>query len=158
MRLRGKVSKTRKVLRQQSNVHVHFPNVFITEFEKKHVLYVKTFTAWKVSVFGVFPVRIYSHSDCTSLCSVWMWENTDQKNSEYGHFSHSGLADCTFSNFFTNNYDLFSTPQNRIISQCHSRNLQKESQCWSSIWVSLEVTLVKAEFIIGAFPPKFLKC
>ena len=20
--------------------------------------------------------------------SVWMWENTDQKNSEYGHFSH----------------------------------------------------------------------
>ena len=29
-------------------------------------------TAWKVSVFGVFPVR--------------MLENTDQKNSEYGHF------------------------------------------------------------------------
>ena len=33
------------------------------------------FTAWKVSVFGVFLFR--------------MQENKDQKNSEYGHFSRS---------------------------------------------------------------------
>ena len=37
-------------------------------------------TAWKVSVFGVFSVRIFPHL-------VRMQENTDQKNSEYRHFS-----------------------------------------------------------------------
>ena len=37
------------------------------------------FTAWKVSVFGVFLVR--------------MRENTDQKNSKYGHFS---CSDCPY--------------------------------------------------------------
>ena len=39
-------------------------------------------TVWKVSVFGVFLVRIFPYS-------VRMLENTDQNNSEYGHFSHS---------------------------------------------------------------------
>ena len=39
-------------------------------------------TAWKVSVFGVFLVSI-------SRYSVQMRENTDQKNSEYEHFSRS---------------------------------------------------------------------
>ena len=39
-------------------------------------------TAWKVSIFAVFLVRIFPHSDLIR-------ENTDQKNSEYGHFSHS---------------------------------------------------------------------
>ena len=34
-------------------------------------------TAWKVSLIAVFL--------------VWMWENTDQKNSEYGHFSLNGI-------------------------------------------------------------------
>ena len=44
-----------------------------------------SFTAWKVSVFGVFLVRIFPHSDWLrrdiSLYSVRMRENTDQKNS-----------------------------------------------------------------------------
>ena len=38
--------------------------------------------AWEASVFGVFLVRIFQHSD-------WIRENTDQKKSEYGHFSRS---------------------------------------------------------------------
>ena len=40
------------------------------------------FPEWKVSMFGFHTLRI-------SPYSVQMWENTDQKNSEYGHFSHS---------------------------------------------------------------------
>ena len=36
----------------------------------------------KESVFGVFLVRIFPHSD-------WIWENTNHKNYEYGHFSRS---------------------------------------------------------------------
>ena len=39
-------------------------------------------TAWKVSVFGAILVRIFPYS-------VQMWENTDQNNSEYAHFSRS---------------------------------------------------------------------
>ena len=41
----------------------------------------ETYTAWKVSVFGVILVRILPHS-----YSVRMRENADQYNSEYGHF------------------------------------------------------------------------
>ena len=45
------------------------------------------FTSWKVSVFQVFLVSIFPHSD-------WIFgpnirEHTNQKNSEYGHFSRS---------------------------------------------------------------------
>ena len=43
---------------------------------------VESNTVWKVSVFGVFLVRIFPYS-------VQMCENTDQKNSEYGHFLRS---------------------------------------------------------------------
>ena len=41
-------------------------------------------TAWKGSVSGVFLVRTFPYS-------VWMRENTDQKNSEYRRFSGSVL-------------------------------------------------------------------
>ena len=39
-------------------------------------------TARKVSVFGDFLVDIFPHSDWIrkDTPSVWMWENTDQKN------------------------------------------------------------------------------
>ena len=47
---------------------------------------------------GVFLVHIFPHSDLThgeiritSPYSARMGENTGQKNSEYGHFSRSGL-------------------------------------------------------------------
>ena len=46
----------------------------------KHV----TYTAWKMFIFGVVLVHIFPYS-------VWMRQNTDQKNSEYGHFSSALL-------------------------------------------------------------------
>ena len=57
----------------------------------------ETFTALKVSVFGVFLVHFFSHLDrkrelrSISLYSVQMRESMDQKNSEYVHFSRSGF-------------------------------------------------------------------
>ena len=45
-----------------------------------------TFTAWKVSVFWVFLVRMRENTDHKKS---GLRENTDQKNSEYGHFSRS---------------------------------------------------------------------
>ena len=51
------------------------------------------FTAWKLPVFGLTLVRILQNSDGEILhispYSVQMRENTDQNNSEYGHFLHS---------------------------------------------------------------------
>ena len=42
----------------------------------------KSITAQKVSTFGVF---------CSAFCRIRMRENTDQKNSEYGHFLRSAF-------------------------------------------------------------------
>ena len=54
------------------------------------VTYIQTTTVQKVSVFEVFLVRIFPHSDRirrdTPSYSARMQESTDQKNSEYGHF------------------------------------------------------------------------
>ena len=52
------------------------------------------FTELKVLVFGVILVRIFQQYlenilPSISLYSVRMRENTDQNNSEYGHFSCS---------------------------------------------------------------------
>ena len=53
-------------------------------------------TAQKTSIFGFFwcvlsRIRTeYGEILCISTNSFWIRENTDQKNSEYGHFSHSG--------------------------------------------------------------------
>ena len=52
-------------------------------------------STWKVSVFFVFLVHIFPHSDwiweipSISMDSVRMLESTDQKNSKYGDFLHS---------------------------------------------------------------------
>ena len=65
-----------------------------------HIL-MNNYTAWKVSIFGAFLDRIFPHldwirSDTPYLSvfsrtpfSVQMQENTNQKNSEYRHFSRS---------------------------------------------------------------------
>ena len=57
------------------------------------------FTAWNMSIFGVFPVCIFPNLDllCKSPYSVQMWKNTDQKNSKYGHFSRSVSLVCNNS-------------------------------------------------------------
>ena len=52
-------------------------------------------TTWKVTKFGGFLVRIFSHLDrirrilCKSPSSVWVRESTDQKNSKFGYFSRN---------------------------------------------------------------------
>ena len=49
-------------------------------------------SAWKGSVSGFFLVRIFPHSDWIRIISpysVQMWKNTDQRNSEYRHYSRS---------------------------------------------------------------------
>ena len=50
----------------------------------------KSITAQKVSTFGVF---------CSAFCRIRMRENTDQKNSEYGHFLRSGNILLSFRCF-----------------------------------------------------------
>ena len=56
-------------------------------------------TAYKLTNYGVFLVRIFSHLD-------WMRENTDQKNSVVGHISH---CSCSWSD---------------IISPCNGNKIQ----------------------------------
>ena len=57
-------------------------------------------TAWKVSVIGSFwsvfsRIRTeYGEIHCISPYLIWMRENTDQKNSEYGGFSRSDTVIC----------------------------------------------------------------
>ena len=48
--------------------------------------------AWKVSIFGVIQVRIFLHLDWITR------ENTDQNNSEYGHFLRSIIL-LIFANY-----------------------------------------------------------
>ena len=61
------------------------------------------FTAWKVSVFGVFLVRTFPHSNWIwrdiSPYSVRMRKNADQKNSKYGHFPRSVCRTVRTVNF-----------------------------------------------------------
>ena len=71
----------------------------------------KVFTAWKVSVFGVILVRIFSHSDWIwrdTPSSVRMWENADQNNYEYGHFLRSDLNQFFYFSFFYKEVQLVS--------------------------------------------------
>ena len=60
----------------------------------KNWIILEIYNTWKVSVFGVFLVRIFPHSDwkrrdTPSPYLVQMWKNSDQKISKYGHFSRS---------------------------------------------------------------------
>ena len=83
----------------RSNLKVTYQEVYC-KFSCKEESWIDFFvisdlyTAWKVSVFGVFLVRIFPHSDwirrdtANAAKSVQIRENTDQKNSEYGYFSH----------------------------------------------------------------------
>ena len=72
-----------------------------------------------MSIYGVIVVRILPHSDYTrreeilpiSPYLVRMRENTDQNNSEYGHFLRSEV--------FTNRNILFCTfPHSLLLKLC----------------------------------------
>ena len=74
-------------------------------FKLAWITFLKNYTAWKVSVFGVFLGRIFPHSDWVRRdtlyihpYSVRIQKNTDHKNSQYGHFSRS-VKDKTKKNF-----------------------------------------------------------
>ena len=67
-------------------------------------------TTQKVSVLGVFLAFIqteYGDLQSKSLYSVQMRDNADQKNSKYGHFSHS----VSFMNNAKQIYNLNMLPQ-----------------------------------------------
>ena len=62
----------------------------------KYIL--KLFTAWKVSVFGVILVRIFSHLDWIRRDTEYLYylvqirENAGPNNIEHGHFLRSALS------------------------------------------------------------------
>ena len=70
-------------------VFFHWEYLFLAKTQKP-CLYVASrcqvsqYTAWKVSKYKIFLVSIFLSSD-------WIQENTDQKNSAFGHFSRSGI-------------------------------------------------------------------
>ena len=53
--------------------------------------FVYSYTACRVSAFGIFLVRIFLHSDWYSPYSVRIRENTNEKNCEYRNFSRSAI-------------------------------------------------------------------
>ena len=67
-----------------------------------HFIFIIFLNAWKVSVFRIILVRVFPHSDWMRRdtlylsYSVTMPENTDQNNSEYGHFLRSASLQTKF--------------------------------------------------------------
>ena len=72
-----------------------FDTIISAYFFAVRVWTLKDDTAWKMSVFGVILVRIFPHSEWiqrdTPYLPVFRLNagNTDQNNSEYGHFLRS---------------------------------------------------------------------
>ena len=91
-------------------------------------------TAWKVSVFGIILVRIFPHLDWTRRDSIWahavqMRENTDQNNSEYGHFTQCQSNDLLW--WYNQSYPF---QRNELIAlQFCSHDL---------FWVAVTVTVI----------------
>ena len=73
------------------------------------------FTALKVSVFAVIPVRIFPYS-------VRIRENTVQNNPEYGRFSCSDLFGSINSNVvhLVKNYKAKKKSNQKAIKHCNS--------------------------------------
>ena len=97
-------------------------------------------TAWKVSVFVVFLVRIFPHLDwkCIQILRIFpylvqMRKNTNQKNSEYGHFSRRFISMNYFHQFVNfSNIQIHLTRS--VVEQNTSRN--HFSQVFSMIGIS----------------------
>ena len=86
-----------------SFIFLEFPTEIVLPLNCVEVFsFSQLYTTWKVSVYGVFLVRIFPHSDWIrrdTEYSVGMRENTDQENSEYRHFLWCHIL---FSNLKTN--------------------------------------------------------
>ena len=115
---------------------VFFP--FFIETTASRAVNQKVNTAWKVSVFGVFLVRILPHSH--------------QKNSEYGHFSRN----VYFKPFYF--YAAFSNSERQVSEAAIYRHSMKSirsvkvwefknSQKRKCKWGSPSISSTKAEII-----------
>ena len=88
-------------------------------------------TKWKMSIFGVFLVRIQSK-----------WENADQKNSEYGHFSRSVSIF-----FYLRHYRMtFSYKAKTNISLPATRNYMQKLNTASIWWKCFQRNIMKSHF------------
>ena len=99
------------------SVHLRQTKIFL--YSVNCFLLMKTGTAWKMSEFGVFLVRIFPHSDwilCISPYSIRMRENTDQNNSEYEHFLRSVVNSFALQIvlWFCTNWMLFISKKLRL--------------------------------------------
>ena len=85
----------------------NFSNIYSAEYLRVSCLFNKGHYAWKLSVFEVFVVRIFHHSDCIRRdmeypYSVRMRKNTNQKNSKDGHrlrIAHFKTSDRSLTHF-----------------------------------------------------------
>ena len=79
-------------------------------------------TAWKVSVSWVFLVRIFPHSDWNRRDTPYTQENTNKKNSEYGHFLGSVTSyECKFQELINWTMKCL-TPCKISLIECFCRN------------------------------------
>ena len=101
---------------------LEMPQEAARDFGDEFALLSKCFTVWIASIFGFSVVRIFPDSNWiqrftlywdNSLYSVQMWENTDQKNSEYGHF-HAVIV-CVCVMFQTTYLVLLSKINNHFL-------------------------------------------
>ena len=69
-----------------------------------------SFTAWKVSVFGIFLVRIFSHSD-------WMWRDTEYLSVFSPNPRKKGLEKLRIRTLFT---QCLSFPEGLVFSNLSS--------------------------------------
>ena len=68
------------------------------------------------SVFSCFLTE-YGEIRSISLYSVWIRENRDQKNSEYGHFSRSVSFSIIFQSFDTMAFDLWVKQMRKLMKK-----------------------------------------
>ena len=78
------------------------------------------YTAWKVSVFRVFLVRIFPYW-------VGMRENTDLKNSESRHFSCSNIYAHTLKTFTLIIYKVFKSYRVTLINVIKEMDTTRKS-------------------------------
>ena len=88
MQLTNALSKSYAL--SKNYMHISWSNSWFKSFPTTLIIFEAFSTAWKVSVFRVFLVSIFPHSD--------------QKNPEYGHFPCSGEFPDSFDKVFLINF------------------------------------------------------
>ena len=65
--------------------------LLVLKTRKLKIVRIRDFSGSHFPICGLFTERY-----CISPYSVRMWENTDQKNSRYGHFLRSALLQSVY--------------------------------------------------------------